>query len=144
MSHRQGGYLLAKVHQLANRVFAQKLREHNIEEINPAQGRILFALWQGDKISAQELAKRTSLTKTTLSSMLGRLEATGHIVRVPSPDDGRESLIMLTERDRQMQAHYDRVSAEMTTLFYRGLSELEIDRFELTLRHILNNLAKAE
>lgn len=144
MHTRQGGYLLARVHQLANRVFAWKLKQHGIDDINPAQGRILFALWQGDGISAQELTRRTSLKKTTMSSMLNRLEDTGHILRRPSPADGRETLIVLTEKNRQMQTTYDIVSAEMTAMFYRGLSDNEVDEFERLLKHILNNLSATE
>lgn len=140
----QGGYLIAKVHQLANRVFARMLKQHGIEEINPAQGRILFALWQGDGISAQELAARTSLKKTTMSSMLHRLEEAGHILRRPSLADKRETLIELTEKDRQMRAQYDFVSHAMSELFYDGLNEVEIVQFERVLGRILQNLLIAE
>ncbi|MGI6358873.1 MAG: MarR family winged helix-turn-helix transcriptional regulator [Bacillota bacterium] len=140
----QGGYLVAKVHQLANRVFAKMLKEYGIEEINPAQGRILFALWQGDGISIQELSERTSLKKTTMSSMLNRLEAGGHVWRQTSRADRRETLIYLTEKDRLMRDQYNRVSEQMSELFYRGLEQEEIIRFERTLERILENLLVAE
>jgi len=140
----QGGYLIAKVHQLANRVFAKLLKQHGIEEINPAQGRILFALWQGDGISGQELSERTSLQKTTMSSMLSRLEESGHIRRVPSLRDRREMLIELTDKNRQLRNQYVLVSREMSDLFYAGLSQAERAQFERVLNHILTNLQSAD
>lgn len=57
---RQGGFLITKIHQLAGRIFARKLREYHIK-INPAQGRIMFVLWQNDGISINELAQKTKL-----------------------------------------------------------------------------------
>ena len=81
MKHQsQGGFLIAKIHQLSGRIFSKLLKKHQIE-INPAQGRIMFVLWRNDNIPIQELAKKTSLSKTTLTSMLDRLEIMGYIVR---------------------------------------------------------------
>ena len=71
---RQGGFLIAKIHQVAGRIFTRKLKEHNIDEINPAQGRIMFVLWRHDGISINELAKRSSLGKSTLTSSVSRTE----------------------------------------------------------------------
>ena len=49
MKHqREGGFLMAKIHQTAGRIFTRLLKEHGISEINPAQGRIMFVLWRED------------------------------------------------------------------------------------------------
>jgi DNA-binding MarR family transcriptional regulator len=90
----EGGFLLSKVHQLMGRVFNRLLREHGIE-FNSAQGRILFVLWKGDGIPITELAEETMLGKSTLTSMLDRLEEAGHIRRERSPEDRRVTLIRL-------------------------------------------------
>lgn len=141
---REGGFLIAKIHQLAGRIFARKLKKYRIDEINPAQGRILFALWQNDAISIQELAKKTSLGKSTLTSMLDRLEEAGHVTRVPSGEDRRKILIKLTDKNRALRDEYAQVSNEMTELFYAGFSGMEITQFEKNLRRILNNLEHSE
>jgi DNA-binding MarR family transcriptional regulator len=139
----QGGFLIAQVHQLAGRIFARKLREHQVE-INPAQGRIMFVLWQNDGIPISELAKETSLGKSTLTSMLDRLEESGYVARVRSQEDRREILIKRTEKDDAWQEVYVQVSQEMSELFYDGFSESEIDEFEGDLRRILDNLIAFE
>ncbi|MHB8060391.1 MAG: MarR family winged helix-turn-helix transcriptional regulator [Gaiellaceae bacterium] len=141
---RQGGFLVSKIHQLSGRIFARKLREHRVEKINPAQGRILFVLWQEDGISIQELAKRTSLGKSTLTSMLDRLERADELRRVPAEGDRRKTLIYLTQKDRALRATYDRVSAEMSDLYYAGFTAAEIDSLERGLARILDNLERAE
>ena len=137
---REGGFLIAKIHQMAGRLFAKKLKKYDLDRINPAQGRILFALWREDGISIQELATRTSLGKSTLTSMLDRLEDAGHLKRVPSEEDRRKIMICLTEKDKKMQAVYNKVSHEMTELFYYGFTAGEVDEFERSLERILANL----
>lgn len=138
---RSGGYLISKIHQLSERIFAKKLKAYNIHEINPAQGRILFALWQEDNISIQQLSKKTALSKSTLTRMLDRLEETGHIQRVFPDDDRRMVLIQLTEENRKMKASYEEVSINMTKLFYEGFSDEEINEFEDYLKRIYKNLS---
>ena len=142
-TQRQGGFLVAKIHQLAGRIFTRKLKEYNIE-INPAQGRIMFVLWREDEIPINELAKKTSLGKSTLTSMLDRLEESGFITRVPSKKDRRQILIKRTEKDKSFQNLYVQVSQDMTDLYYKGFSKGEIDQFEQYLKRIFENLAKSE
>lgn len=137
---REGGFLVAKIHQVSGRVFAKILRKYGVDEINPAQGRILFVLWKQDEISIVELAKKTQLSKSTLTSMLDRLEKNGYIVRVPSKRDRRIILIKRTDKDKHLENKYIQVSNEMTKLFYRGFTSKEIDDFENHLRRILANL----
>lgn len=142
-TQRQGGFFIAKIHQLSGRIFNRKLKEYNIE-INPAQGRIMFVLWREDEIPINELAKKTSLGKSTLTSMLDRLEESGFIVRVPSKKDRRKILIKRTERDKSFQDLYVKVSQDMTKLYYKGFSREEVDRFERFLVRIFENLATYE
>ncbi len=137
----EGGMLISQVHQLAGRVFAKKLREHGLLEINPAQGRILFALWKGDGIPIKELATRTKLQKSTLTSMLDRLETGGLIIRNPSQKDRRVILIHLAREHEIIRDLFYELSTEMITLFYQGFSPEESADFELKLKRIIRNLS---
>ncbi len=139
---RQSGFLISKIHHLGDRVFSRLLKDYNIE-INPAQGRIMFALWQEDGIPIRELARRTSLEKSTLTAMLDRLEKLGYVRRIPSPVDRREILVRRTAKDRYSQDIYVKVSRDMSSLFYQGFSESEIDELDGYLRRLLANLENA-
>jgi len=134
---------MAKIRQVGGRISERILKKHDIE-INSAQGRIMFALWQNDGISINELAKKTQLKKSTLTSMLDRLEKMGYVRRQRSKKDRRKILIRRTEKDRTMEKKYVEVSEEMTRLFYKGFSKNQIDRFEKDLGRILNNLTEFE
>jgi len=140
----QGGYLIARVQLLSERVFSKILAKYELSQISPAQGRILFVLWNKDGISIQELAKKTSLGKSTLTSMLDRLEQAGFVKRVPSKEDRRTILIKLTEKDRECQDLYTKITNEKTALFYKGFTSKEIVVFENYLQRVLDNLTAFE
>jgi DNA-binding MarR family transcriptional regulator len=139
---RQGGLLIAKVHQTAGRVFARMLRERGIPT-NPALGRILFVLWEHGPLPIHELARRVSLGKSTLTSALDRLESQGHVARVRSPEDRRMIRVELTP-NRTLHDLYEEVSREMTEIFYAGIAPDRVAGFEQTLEKILENLTSFE
>jgi DNA-binding MarR family transcriptional regulator len=140
MTSRDGGVLLAQVHQLSGRVFAKILKRHGIDELNPAQGRIVYALWKESPLSQAELAERTRLDKSTLALMLERLESAGQIERLVDPRDARRRLVVLTDKNRALHAAYREASEEMIGLYYKGMKSAEIDAFESALRRILTSL----
>jgi len=137
----QGGFLIGRIHQAAGRVFAGIIRRHGIR-LTPPQGRVLFPLWRDGAMPIHEIARRTGLGKSTLTSLLDRLERDGHTRRVRSADDRRVILVEPTARDARSQAVYARASAEMADIFYRGFSAAEITRFEGDLARILANLQR--
>lgn len=140
---RQAGFLMAKIRQVGERIFYRKLKESGIE-INPAQGRIMFALWQKDGISIQELARKTQLGKSTLTSMLDRLEGMGYVRRQRSDEDRRMIFIFRTPKDRMMEKRYVELSEDMTALWYNGFSPEDIEAFEAYLQRILDNVTEFE
>jgi DNA-binding MarR family transcriptional regulator len=140
---RQSGFLMAKIRQVSERIFVKRLKDYGIE-INPAQGRIMFALWQKDGIAINELVQKTKLEKSTLTSMLDRLAEMGYIRRQRSPKDRRKILVYRTKKDKAMENKYAEVSQDLTRLFYKGFSESQIDHFEQDLERILDNLVEFE
>jgi DNA-binding MarR family transcriptional regulator len=140
--HRQAGFLVAKIHRIGGRIFARMLRDRGLD-INPAHGRVLFVLWEEGSMTINELAKRVSLGKSTLTNTIDRLEAAGQIVRVRSVDDRRKIVIELTPKNRALHKLYDDVSAEMTRLFYEGFSKDDAARLDTYLARVVANLEGA-
>ncbi|MDO4357584.1 MAG: MarR family transcriptional regulator [Clostridia bacterium] len=142
MKQTNGGFLITQIKQVQGRVFERMLAEAGIDEFNGAQGRILFVLWQQEGLPIVELSARTGLAKTTLTSMLDRMEAAGHIRRTSDPHDRRVTRISLTESARALSDRYEAVSDRMADRFYEGFAGEEIDAFEGYLRRVLDNLTR--
>ncbi len=144
LKETKGGFLISQIKQIQGRIFERLLGKAGIEEFNGAQGRILYVLWQEDNLPIVELSKRTGLAKTTLTSMLDRMEAQGHIVRNFDKSDRRQIKITLTEKAGSMNDAYKRVSMQMNEIFYKGFSDEEISLFESQLGRLLKNLTESE
>ncbi len=136
---REGGFLLAKIHQITNRIFNKMLKDYGLDELNSGQGRILFALWQRDNVAIRELSVKTQLSKSSLTTMLDRLENKDFLMRGPGKDR-REIIVKLSEKSKKLKKIYAKISEEMTEVFYGNLTEGERDNFEDYLNRILKNL----
>ena len=141
---RQGALLIPQIHQVSGRIFARLLKNYKMETLSPAQSRILLALWIGDDIPIQELARRTSLKKSTLTAMLDGLESSGYIKRFPSATDRRKVHIRLTNKNKGYKKVYESAADRMIRIGYAGLSKDEVRHLEELLSRILENLKMAE
>ena len=140
----QGGFLITQIKQISGRIFERLLVNAGVEEFNGAQGRILYVLWQEDGVPIVELSRKTGLAKTTLTSMLDRMESANLIMRISDQADKRQIRISLTETAHKLSDEYNKVSHEMSEIYYAGFSYDEIVAFENTLRRILKNLNEKE
>lgn len=64
--------------------------------LTPAQFDVIATLGNTPGMNFKQLAERTLLYKTTLTSVVDRLEARGVVRRVPSQEDRRSTLVQLT------------------------------------------------
>lgn len=140
----EGGFLITQIKQVGGRIFEQILKESGIDEFNGAQGRILYILWEHGAVSLTEIGKMTSLAKTTLTSMIDRMEEKGLVKREQHPSDRRVILIHLTPAAKKLQDDYNSLSDRINEFYYKGFSEEEVAAFEDKLRHILGNLNEYE
>ncbi|MFW9772037.1 MAG: MarR family winged helix-turn-helix transcriptional regulator [Candidatus Heimdallarchaeota archaeon] len=136
---RKGGFLISQIHQIAGRKFARKLKKHKIK-INPGQGRILFALWEKDGISIRDLTKRTSLGKSTISTMLKRMRDEGYLKIEHPPGNERTKLVYMLQQSKEMESSFEKLAEEMNNIYYKGFTNDEIIEFEENLERILHNL----
>ncbi|KAI4441639.1 MarR family transcriptional regulator [Schaedlerella arabinosiphila] len=140
----QAGNFISQIKRLSDRIFERILADRKIDAFNGAQGRILYALWQGEAISLRELADRTGLAATTLTSMIDRMESAGLVCRTPDKNDRRKTLLTLTEKSQSLYQDYLDVSDRMSEIFYSGFSEKEIRLCESMLARIQENLRRNE
>lgn len=138
------GFLISQIKSVSGRLFERILQDCGVEEFNGAQGRILYVLWQADGVPIVELSQKTGLAKNTLTSMLGRVEESGLILREQSEEDRRQTIISLTDKARELEEKYDEVSERANLLFFKGFTPAEIAELECLLSKVLVNLERSE
>lgn len=98
--------------------------------LTPQQHQALLAIrgFPGrDRITIGELAERLRLRHHSAVGLIDRLVTEKLVVRIPSPDDGRQVLVALSKRgektlEQPSAAHHDQLQAigpELTTLIER-------------------------
>lgn len=95
---------------------------------------VMVALWEKDGQQVNELAERLSLDSGTLSPLLKRLEAAGHVSRSRSAQDERAVMVTLTASGRALKKHAPEVGSEIGRLF--GLAPAELQQIKGALRGI--------
>jgi MarR family transcriptional regulator, organic hydroperoxide resistance regulator len=65
---------------------------------------VMVLLWERDSQTVGELGATLSLESNTLTPLLKRVEALGHIKRSRDPADERQVRVRLTERGRALRA----------------------------------------
>lgn len=136
---RLGGFLITKIKQLHSRALAQCISDKGIDAFSGEQGKILFVLWQKDKITQKELATEIGLAKNTITVMLEKMEKNNLIRRITDENDKRKSLVILTDYAKSLKKSFDEISDEMLKKVYKGFSEEEIDKYEEYLHRIIKN-----
>lgn len=134
------GFLITQIKQMQGRVFQRLLAQSKVDEFNGPQGRILYVLWQEDGVPIARLVQQTGLAKSTLTSMLARMEDAGLITRGTSEQDGRQVIVGLTDKALGLQEKYEQVSEEMNKLFYRGMTQEDAAVLDGLLERVLANL----
>ena len=141
---RLGGFLITKIKQLHSRALAQCISDKGIDAFSGEQGKILFILWQKDKVTQKELASETGLAKNTITVMLEKMEKNDLIRRITDENDKRKSLVILTDYAKSLKKCSDKISDKMLKKVYKGFSEEEIDKYEEYLHRIIKNLEEKE
>jgi DNA-binding MarR family transcriptional regulator len=77
-------------------------------------------------MTPSRLAASIDLSPPATSALLRRLEASGHVERVPDPADGRRHLLALTDTARQVASGFFGPLAEALRASLTGLDDAEV------------------
>jgi DNA-binding MarR family transcriptional regulator len=108
------GYLFRRMQQIAVSIFMEECRAF---DMTPVQYAALVAIQTHPGIDATRLSAVIAFDRSTLGSVIERLEAKRFIERKPAPDDRRIKLLYLTKSGagllRAIMPSVDRAQARM-------------------------------
>ena len=108
------GYLFRRMQQIAVSIFVEECKAF---DLTPVQYAALVAIQTHPGIDATRLSAVIAFDRSTLGSVLERLEAKDYIAREASPEDKRVKLLYLTKPGavllRDIAASVDRAQARM-------------------------------
>ena len=127
------GFLLAKATQRWNELLQERFRAAGWGAVRPSYGSILVPLFEEDALRIGELARRSRLSKQTMTTMVRLLERDGLVRREPDPDDGRASRVVLTAKAHRFEPLARRTLTDLGALAQQRLGERRL----ATVKHAL-------
>jgi DNA-binding MarR family transcriptional regulator len=131
------GYLLAKASQRWNELLAERFGARGFSEVRPAYGSVLLPLFEEDGLRMGELARRSRLSKQTMTTLVRLTERNGLVRRERDQEDGRAFRIYLTERSRSFRPVAEDVLRELDALVTDRLAAAEVDIVKRALRGVM-------
>ena len=132
------GYLLAKASQRWNELLQAGFAEEGFPEVKASYGSVLVPLFEEDGLRMGELARRSRLSKQTMTTMVRLCARDGLVRRRPDPEDRRAARVHLTPLARRFQPAaervLDRLAGEVDTILG--------ERRHATLRRSLTDLQR--
>lgn len=130
---------------LAARGFA-RLSEARLKPLGFGIGHVpvLVALQDGEASTQRDLARFARIEQPSMAQMLARMERAGLICRLPDPDDGRSSQILLTENARALLPDACTVLFQGNSDALAGFTVKEAKQLTHLLTRLIANLDRVE
>ena len=101
---------------------------------------VLVLLKEGVEMTQRDLAACTRLEQPSMAQLLSRLERDGMIRRRPDPDDGRASLISLSEKAQALLPEVNAIAQAGNDAAMAGFTKEEVQQLLDYLRRVIVNL----
>lgn len=136
------GFLLSRTTWGMNNFVNRLLKENGLNDISVAYFAVLQALWEKDGLSISDLGEIVHLEKSTMTSLLDRMEKAGLLKRADHPKDRRAYQIYLTPRGKGIQEKIDRVANQAYQSLTKGIPEKDLRISIEVCKQILQNSEK--
>ena len=123
----------------SNREIARRIKR---EGLMPGQPKILEYLWFHDGASQKDISRECIIDKSTVTSLLKRMEKLDLIRKETRPDDQRGINIYLTDKGWEKAKEIRKVIYATDYAMWQGIPEEEKQQFMRTFHKIIANQKK--
>jgi DNA-binding MarR family transcriptional regulator len=120
------GFLLAKAMQRWNEMLRDGFAQNGFPQVRPSFGSVMIPLFEEDGLRVGELARRSRLTKQTMTTMVRAVEAAGLVRQRSDKRDRRATRVWLTAEARRFQPAAERVLGEIEKTVTRGRRGIDL------------------
>ena len=129
-------FLLLRGFHYSNKAIIQQI---DSLRLLPGQPKILEYLRSHDRAVAKAIGEACVLDKSTVTSLISRMEKQGLIRREEHESDRRSAYIFLTDEGRRCAEEVSKVCLSVDGLAFKGISEEERAHFVKTFQSVISN-----
>ena len=135
----QMGFLLSRATWAMNNFVNRMLKKSGLADISVAYFAVLQALWDKEGLNISDLGDRAHLEKSTMTSLIDRMEGAGLLRREDHPTDRRAYRICLTARGKELEEKLDQVVSRVYKHLTRGIPEKDLQKSIEVCRGLIKN-----
>ena len=125
---------LEKIERFASKIWRTQSKEDPIGQLSFNEYDYLKVIEAAkEPIRLTDLAEEMQVTKPSATTMVQRLERKGLVERLPSPEDARSKLVVLTAKAETGLEEESKIYQVMANTLESQLSEQEIEQLNLLL-----------
>lgn len=134
------GYLTYQASGAIRKMISRELARRGYP-LGAEQFSALIYIWDADGEPQRVLAEKMYRDKSTVTRLVGQIEAMGYVQRVSGKQDTREKRIFLTEKGKELMSGVTQLVLEVLRLAVKGVSKDELKICKDVLRRVWQNLA---
>jgi DNA-binding MarR family transcriptional regulator len=131
--------LIGLVREKANYFLLNELKQIGITDIATSHGDILSTLFKYKECTMTELSKSINKDRSTVTALITKLTKFGYVSSKKDPADNRSTIIYLTEKGKELEPNFQKISEKLYEKEYQGITDEEKDIFNKILKKIYNN-----
>ena len=139
------GALLRLAGQAMQQRLAAWIAQSGFEGIQPAHSAVIQPLWQcPDGLRLTELARRSRITKQSMSALVTELESSGYVTRVADRDDARAVRIRLTAQGRRYVGEVRGLGRQVEKEWAAHIGTRRLEELRESLQLLLTKVLQVE
>ena len=133
-------YFISKTKKKMINFIEKKLKEKGLNDLVPAYGNILTALYDHDgKLSMKEIGILIGKDKSTVTPLVNKLSKLGYVKKEKSEEDRRVTYVIIMEKGKEIEAEFNDISKEVYSTAYKNFSIEEREVLLKLLKRLNNN-----
>ena len=136
---------IANIHNSANKLIVEELKNYNLEGLAPSHGDILLVLYQNiSGVPMNKITASINKDKSTVTALVNKLEKMELIEKFKHESDSRSTMIKLTQKGLDTRVSVDKISEKLLGTTYIDFTEQEKELVYGLLQRIKTNFTSFE
>ena len=133
-------YFISKTKKKMLRFIENRLKDHELYNLVPSYGNILTVLYDhGGKMTMKHIADLLGKEKSTITSLVNKLEALGYVEKIKSKEDRRTTFVCLTQMGKDIEKKFEIISKDLQARAYSNFTQAEKEELLRLLKKLNQN-----
>ena len=125
MKTRDAVSLISKIKEKTSRFILTEMVSQGIHDLATSHGDIIYALYNHQRMTMAEIAKKIRKDKSTVTALVDKLVRTGYVLKERDAADSRIVHVALTAKGEALKPAFEDISQRVLDTFYAGITDDE-------------------